>query len=101
MTCTSRATVMDNAKKKESDFIMSSGQPASRSSNSGFSFVELLVVMVILGIITMGAIPFYSSMRDKTRSAGAMVEIRGIEKVIIAYSIDNGGRFPATLDDVG
>src|SRR6202163_3653060 len=54
----------------------------------GFTIVELIVVMAILGILAFMAIPAYSQIKDKAREVRAMEEIRGLEKSINAFTID-------------
>lgn len=66
----------------------------------GFTIVELIVVMAILGILTTLAIPTYTNMKNKARSARAIAEIRELEKVINAFSIEKAGTFPNTLDEL-
>jgi general secretion pathway protein G len=66
----------------------------------GFTFVELIVVMAILGVLTSLAIPSYNDLKDKARGARAITEIREIEKVINAYAIDKNGAYPTALTDL-
>ena len=65
--------------------------------NQGFTFVELIVVMGILAVLTSLALPAFSKIKDKAREVRAMEEIRGLEKAISAYTIDKGGALPANL----
>jgi len=68
--------------------------------NRGFTMVELIVVMAILGVLTGMAIPAFSKLKDKAREVRAMEEIRGMEKNISAYVIDNGGALPDSIPDL-
>jgi general secretion pathway protein G len=65
--------------------------------NRGFTMVELIVVMAILGVLTGMAIPAFSRIKDKAREVRAMEEIRGMEKNIGAFAIDNGGALPEDI----
>ena len=69
--------------------------------NRGFTLVELIAVCAILTVLTFLAIPTYGKIKDKVRSVRAMEEIRGLEKGIIAYSVDKNGVFPDKLATAG
>jgi len=58
--------------------------------------VELLVVIAILAVLCALALPAYTDIRDRTRNALCVSQIRVFEKIIYAYSIDNAGAYPAT-----
>lgn len=60
----------------------------------GFTLVELIAVSAVLAVLTAIAIPAYAKIKDMAREVRAMEEIRGFEKAINAFSIDNGGRLP-------
>ena len=67
---------------------------------SGYTIVELVVSIAILAILTAIAIPVLSDHINKARIARAIAEIRGLEKDITAYKLDNG-TLPETLTEVG
>src|SRR5438045_9712881 len=58
---------------------------------SGFTLVELLVVMLILGLLAAIAIPAFFNQRDKARDAQAKVYDRTAETAMETYATDNGG----------
>jgi type IV pilus assembly protein PilA len=62
-------------------------------SESGFTLVELLVVMLILGILAAIAIPAFFNQRDKARDADAKTLARTAETSMETYSTDNGGSY--------
>lgn len=71
-----------------------------RGDERGFTLVELIVVVAILGLLMLLAIPSYSQYVDLARADRAEADIRTLEKEITAYAIDNG-RFPNGLGDIG
>jgi len=52
--------------------------------------VELIVVVAIIAILAAIAMPAYDKIKNKAREVRAMEEIRGIDKAISAFLIDNG-----------
>jgi prepilin-type N-terminal cleavage/methylation domain-containing protein len=70
-------------------------------SESGFTLVELLVVMLILGLLAAIAIPSFFNQRDKAKDADAKELVRTAQTSIETYATDNGGAYtgatPAAL----
>lgn len=67
---------------------------------AGFTLLELMIVIAIIGILSAIAIPNFMSYREKAKYTKTLLDMRTIEKEIIAFSIDNG-RFPNDLAEVG
>jgi len=63
------------------------------SSESGFTLVELLVVMLILGILAAIAIPTFFNQRDKARDASAKEAARTAQTAMETYAIDHQGKY--------
>ncbi len=81
-------------------------------SESGFTLVELLVVMLILGLLAAIAIPSFFNQRDKARDADAKSSARTAQTAIETYATDHNGSYlnadpgalqniEPTLNDVG
>lgn len=68
----------------------------------GFTLVELLVVMLILGLLAAIAIPSFFNQRDKARDADAKAAARTAQTAIETYATDNGsdGYLNAGVDDL-
>ena len=58
---------------------------------SGFTLVELLVVMLILGLLAAIAIPAFFNQRDKARDSQAKVYDRTAETAMETFATDNNG----------
>jgi len=65
----------------------------------GFTIVELLIVIAILGTLAAIALPVGTNYMDQARSAAAIMDIRTLEKDIVAYEIQNGTQ-PDNLSDI-
>ena len=60
---------------------------------SGFTLVELLVVMLILGLLAAIAIPAFFNQRDKARDASAKEAVRTAETAMETYATDHDGSY--------
>src|SRR3981081_3290326 len=67
----------------------------SRASNSGFTLLELLVVMVIIGLLAGFVAPRYFSQVGKSRVKAASAQIDALDKALEQFRIDVG-RLPTT-----
>ena len=63
------------------------------SEESGFTLVELLVVMLIIGLLAAIAIPAFFNQRNKAYDSNAKEQARTAETAIETYATDNGGTY--------
>src|SRR5215211_2216927 len=65
---------------------------------SGFTLVELLVVMLILGLLAAIAIPAFFNQRDKAKDSDAKASVRTAQTAMETYSTDNEGSYGGADD---
>jgi len=68
-----------------------------KSNKKGFTLVELLVVIVILGILATLAIQSFSGRTDEARVNRAKGDVRTVMSALELYRMDQGA-YPTTLD---
>ena len=62
-------------------------------SESGFTLVELLVVMLIIGLLAAIAIPAFFNQRDKAKDSSAKESVRTAQTAMETYSTDHDGTY--------
>ncbi len=61
----------------------------------GFTLIELMVVLVILGILAGLIVPKFMDRPDEARRAKARIQIESLETALKLYKLDNGN-YPTT-----
>jgi len=65
------------------------------TGRSGFTLIEILVVVAILAIMASVIVPRIMSKPDEARVTKAMMDIKSLEGALTMYKLDNGS-FPTT-----
>jgi general secretion pathway protein G len=71
------------------------GEASRRIRSCGFTLLELLVVMVIIGLLAGYVAPRYFSQVGRSEVKAAMAQINSFEKALDQYRLDVG-RYPTT-----
>ncbi|MBN1365089.1 MAG: type II secretion system major pseudopilin GspG [Syntrophaceae bacterium] len=66
-----------------------------KNSQAGFTLIELMVVIVILGVLAGLIIPRIMGRPDEARQAKAKIQMEALESALKLYKLDNGG-YPTT-----
>jgi general secretion pathway protein G len=70
----------------------------SRAQNSkGFSLIELMITLVVIGIIVAIAIPNLIGAIDRGRQKRTLADLRTIGTAVEAYAVDNS-QYPVSSD---
>lgn len=83
--------------------VSPSGRPAEerteKSAGTGFTLIELMVVVGIVGALSGIAVPAYTGYIEKARTTKTVAEMYTLEKEILAFWAEND-RFPDSLADI-
>jgi type IV pilus assembly protein PilA len=66
-------------------------------SEKGFTLIEMLIVIIILGILMAIAVPAYLKFRDRANEAAAKSNVRAAVPAVEAYGADHDGYTGMTL----
>lgn len=69
----------------------------SRQAQAGFTLIEVMVVVVILGILASFVVPRFMDKPDQAKIVKAENDVRAIESALAMYRLDNH-TYPSTSD---
>ena len=65
----------------------------------GFTLIELMIVVAIIGILSAIAIPLYANVQSRARVAKAQADVRTLASAVTMYNA-HMGQLPAALTDL-
>ncbi|PYO37150.1 MAG: prepilin-type cleavage/methylation domain-containing protein, partial [Candidatus Rokuibacteriota bacterium] len=70
-----------------------------QGNQRGFTLIELMIVVAIIGILTAIAFPLYANIQARARVAKAQADARTLASAVVVYSAHTGG-LPAGLTNL-
>jgi type II secretion system protein G len=61
----------------------------------GFTLIELMIVVAIIGILTAIAFPLYANLQSRARVAKGQADVRTLASAVVVYSAHTGSLPPS------
>ncbi len=79
--------------------MLSIWRKTMQGNQRGFTLIELMIVVAIIGILTAIAFPLYANIQARARVAKAQADARTLASAVVVYSAHTGA-LPAALTDL-
>lgn len=71
----------------------------SRANRTGFTLIEILVVVAIIGLLMAILIPSLAGAKKNAKIAASKAQLHGLSLACEAYATNNNGQYPSPVDE--
>ena len=71
-----------------------------KSKKSGFTLVEIMIVVAIIGLLAAIAIPSFVNARTKSQTNACINNLRQVSGAKDQYALDHSGTAPSAISDL-
>ena len=64
----------------------------------GFTLVEILIVVVILGILAAIVVPQYGNASERAKGSTTAAQLKSLREAIDRYKVDHDGNYPLAVE---
>ncbi len=68
-------------------------------NSKGFTLIELMIVVVIIGILAAIAIPNFISMQNRAREGSVKANMHTLQLAVEDFAVQNDGTYPVAADE--
>jgi prepilin-type N-terminal cleavage/methylation domain-containing protein len=66
----------------------------------GFTLIELMIVVLIIGILVAIAVPVFMSSRKNAEKGSCQANQRTVDSAVMQYSVANDGLYPNSFNQI-
>ena len=66
----------------------------NKRTNNGFTLIELMIIVTIIGILAAIVIPTFSNANETAKAGALSSQINTVKKSLVMYNSDHNGSYP-------